>query len=146
MRVFILTDLVFVVCDVGSETSFSIDFGRLRTVKQEPLDFSSIIKNTTIKKSQSDSETPEEDSEWVERGEYLAKVAKLKEEFIGHYHGINKKDVFISDVNKIMICLVHNSNTINKDRFIDAGKVEGSISDSDKKLILKCLIYEYILK
>ena len=37
-------------------------------------------------------ETPEEDSEWVERGEYLAKVAKLKEKFIGHYHGINEKE------------------------------------------------------
>ena len=40
-------------------------------------------------------ETPEEDSEWVERGEYLAKVAKLKEKFIGHYHGINEEEVSV---------------------------------------------------
>lgn len=38
------------------------------------------------------TEIAEEDPEWVERGEYLAKVAKLKEKFIGHYHGINEKD------------------------------------------------------
>ena len=35
------------------------------------------------------------DSEWVERGEYLAKVAKLKEKFIGHYHGINEEEVSV---------------------------------------------------
>ena len=38
------------------------------------------------------TEIAEEDPEWVERGEYLAKVAKLKEKFIGHYHGINEEE------------------------------------------------------
>ena len=37
-------------------------------------------------------ETPEDDTEWVERGEYLAKVAKLKQKYIGHYHGINAEE------------------------------------------------------
>ena len=50
MRVFILTDLVFVVCDVGSETSFSIDFGRLRTVKQEPLRIEDHVCSSLIRR------------------------------------------------------------------------------------------------
>ena len=41
------------------------------------------------------TEIAEEDPEWVERGEYLAKVAKLKEKFIGHYHGINEEEVSV---------------------------------------------------
>tara|TARA_R100000734_G_scaffold6948_1_gene5760 strand:- start:6590 stop:7351 length:762 start_codon:yes stop_codon:yes gene_type:complete len=53
------------------------------------------------------------------------------------FYGINKKDVFISDVNKIMICLVHNSNTINKDRFKqkDMPSLEDSVINILKALI-----------
>ena len=50
MRVFILTDLVFVACDVSSETSFSIDFGRLLTVKQEPLRIEDHVRSSLIRR------------------------------------------------------------------------------------------------
>ena len=50
MRVFILTELVFVACDVSSETSFSIDFGRLRTVKQEPLGIEDHVRSSLIRR------------------------------------------------------------------------------------------------
>lgn len=50
------------------------------------------VKNEEVIDNTSVVSPAEEDPEWVERGTYLAKVAKLKERFIGHYHGINEKD------------------------------------------------------
>lgn len=35
------------------------------------------------------------------------------------FSGLKDKDVFISDVDKIMICICHEDNTVNKDRFKD---------------------------
>lgn len=61
-------------------------------------------------------------------------------EGVGMIDYMQDKSVGLLDIYKMLCCICHDDNTINKDRFIDAGKVEGSISDSDKKLILKCLI------
>ena len=50
MRVPILAKLVFVACAVISETSFSIYFGRLRTVKQEPLRIEDHVRSSLIRR------------------------------------------------------------------------------------------------
>ena len=50
MRVSILTELMFVACDVSSETSFSIDFGRLRTVKRKPLGIEDHVRTSLIRR------------------------------------------------------------------------------------------------
>ena len=33
------------------------------------------------------------------------------------FEGVNKKQIYITDVNNIMICLVHKSNTVSKEQF-----------------------------
>ena len=50
MRVPILVKLVFVACAVISETSFSIYFGRLRSVRRKPLGIEDHVRTSLIRR------------------------------------------------------------------------------------------------
>jgi glycosyltransferase involved in cell wall biosynthesis len=52
---------------------------------------------------------------------------------------MNDGSVGLLDIYKCLICICHNDNTINKDRFIESGKIDALITDQDKKLLKKCL-------
>ncbi len=60
-------------------------------------------------------------------------------EGVGMIDFMRDKNVGLLDISKMLCCICHDHNTINKDRFIDCGNVDGSICDTDKSLILKCL-------
>ncbi len=54
--------------------------------------------------------------------------------------GMNSKTIGLTEIHKIMICLCHSTNTINKDRFKkDKLKNTPELDDYDKELILSCL-------
>ena len=55
------------------------------------------------------------------------------------FEGQTTKNVFISDVMRVMLCLCHEGNTINKDRFKDSdmdGSLEGTPHQNCLKMIL----------
>ena len=51
--------------------------------------------------------------------------------------GMKDNKVGLTEIWKIMICICHKENTINKDNFKNSPKVDIEISDMDKELIKK---------
>lgn len=50
---------------------------------------------------------------------------------------MNENNIGLTDITKCMICICHNNNTVNKDRFKEMKQIkEYYLSDDDKKLIL----------
>ena len=52
----------------------------------------------------------------------------------------NEKNVGITDIDKIMVCIVHPDNTINKDMFMkDDNKIDVNLPDDLKNMIWEIL-------
>lgn len=62
-------------------------------------------------------------------------VKNCQGEGVGMILGMNDSKVALSQIYKCMICIAHDENTINKDRFKESQKMDLEISDMDKELI-----------
>tara|TARA_R110002096_G_scaffold281686_1_gene475769 strand:- start:342 stop:1055 length:714 start_codon:yes stop_codon:yes gene_type:complete len=52
---------------------------------------------------------------------------------------MNPKTIGLTDVNKQMICICHEDNTVNKDRFLTSSLVTGDLGDGLKNILMKIL-------
>ena len=52
---------------------------------------------------------------------------------------MNENKIGKTKIDKCMICICHNENSVSKDLFFDKGNIEYNLSEYDKGLIRDCL-------
>tara|TARA_R110000822_G_scaffold289725_1_gene411059 strand:+ start:703 stop:1431 length:729 start_codon:yes stop_codon:yes gene_type:complete len=60
----------------------------------------------------------------------------------GMIDGMNPKTIGLTDIHRIMVCICHEGNTIDKTRFKESQVLEGEVDDFDKAMIHRILYPE----